>query len=172
MNLSSLTASTDLIWAAANDALDLESLDDNQVRTLVDVACLLLMRRAERHSLIDSPAAARELIRTWIGMEPNEVFGAMYMDTQHRIMESVIHFYGTIDSASVHPRAIVQKALELGCASVIFCHNHPSGIAEPSMADQQLTDVLIKALKLVDVRVLDHLVVGEKVISMAERGLL
>ncbi len=172
MNISSLTVPSDLIWAAANNALDLDSLEDDQVRTLVDAACLLLMRRAERQSVIQTPAAAKDLVRTWIGLESNEVFGVLYMDNQHRVMEPVIHFYGTIDSASVHPRAIVQKALELGCASVIFCHNHPSGIAEPSMADQQLTKTLIKALKLVDVRVLDHLVVGENVTSMAERGLL
>ena len=97
----------------------------------------------------------------------------MFLDNRHRVIQVVEMFQGTIDGASVHPRVVVQRALELNAAAVVFFHNHPSGVAEPSHADEAITRRLRDALALVDVRVLDHFVVaaGESV-SFAERGLL
>ena len=95
------------------------------------------------------------------------------LDNRHRIISNEILFTGTIDGASVYPREVVKRCLQLNAAAIIFSHNHPSGIAEPSQADRQITLKLTQALALVDVRVLDHLVVGDKTVtSMAERGLM
>jgi DNA repair protein RadC len=103
----------------------------------------------------------------------NEVFAAIFLDNRHRVLGFEELFFGTIDGASVHPRVVVQRALDLNAAAVIFAHNHPSGVAEPSRSDEALTRRLREALGLVDIRVLDHLVVGsEGIVSFAERGLL
>lgn len=96
----------------------------------------------------------------------------MFLDNRHRVITFEEMFRGTIDGASVYPREVVKAALQHNAAAVIFAHNHPSGVAEPSQADQAITKRLIEALLLVDVRVLDHLVVGEQVVSFAERGLI
>ncbi len=103
----------------------------------------------------------------------NEVFGCVFLDQRHRIIEMTELFQGTIDGASVHPRVVVQKALEFNSAAILLFHNHPSGVAEPSHADEAITRRLKEALALIDVRVLDHFVVtvGES-ISFAERNLL
>ena len=95
------------------------------------------------------------------------------MDNRHRLIKYEELFFGTIDGASVHPREVVKHALKHNAAAVIFAHNHPSGVAEPSQADQRITDRLKSALLLVDVRVLDHMIVGDReVLSFAEKGLL
>jgi DNA repair protein RadC len=97
----------------------------------------------------------------------------MYLDNQHRLISYEELFFGTIDGASVHPREVVKRVLKHNAAAVIFAHNHPSGVAEPSQADRRITDRLKSALLLVDVRVLDHMIVGDQeVLSFAERGLL
>ena len=97
----------------------------------------------------------------------------LYLSTRHEILAFREHFHGTIDGATVYPRVIVQAALELNAAAVILAHNHPSGVAEPSEADRQITRKLTQALDLIDIRVLDHIVVSAKaVVSFAERGLL
>lgn len=173
MNLNALTASTDIVWAAANDALDLASLSEQQEKLIVDIACLLLARRAKSEPALTSPAETRNLLRMWLGNERNEVFVAVYLDNQNRVIEMVKHFYGTVDSASVYPRVIVQKALEVNAAAIVFAHNHPSGVCEPSNADRHITQRLCNALELVDIRVLDHMVVGcNEIVSFAERGLI
>jgi DNA repair protein RadC len=103
--------------------------------------------------------------------QKNEVFGAIFLSNRHAIIATEELFYGTIDGTSVHPRVVVQKAMEHNAAVVIFYHNHPSGVAEPSQADQRITQRLVDALKLVEVRVLDHIVVtAEESVSLAERG--
>ena len=102
----------------------------------------------------------------------NETFAVMFLDTRHRLIAFERLFEGTVDGAEVHPRVVVQRALEHNAAGVIFCHNHPSGLAEPSAADRSITLRLRDALALVDVRVLDHFVVGSSVVSMAARGWL
>jgi DNA repair protein RadC len=104
---------------------------------------------------------------------PYEVFAVLFLDNRHRVIAFEELFRGTIDGASVHPREVVRRALALNAAAVILSHNHPSGVAEPSEADQRITTRLREALSLVDVRVLDHLVIGDGgCCSLAERGLL
>jgi DNA repair protein RadC len=102
-----------------------------------------------------------------------EVFSVLFLDAQHRLLKLEDLFFGTLTQTSVYPREVVKRALALNAGAVVLAHNHPSGLAEPSRADEYLTQTLMSALKLVDVRVLDHLVVGQgQVVSMAERGLI
>jgi len=103
---------------------------------------------------------------------PYEVFACLFLDNRNRLIAFEELFRGTIDGASVHAREVVRKALHHNAAAVILSHNHPSGVAEPSDADQQITVRLKEALSLVDVRVLDHIVVGDETVSMAERGMI
>jgi DNA repair protein RadC len=102
-----------------------------------------------------------------------EEFRCLFLDNQHRLIKDETLFTGTIDASPVYPRIVVQKALQHNAAAVIFAHNHPSGVAEPSRADKSITERLVNALQLVDIKVLDHMVVGDdNVVSFAERGLL
>jgi DNA repair protein RadC len=114
----------------------------------------------------------RKYLQMQLRDRPAEVFAALWLDNQHRVLEFEELARGTIDGASVYPREVVKHALKVGAAAAIFAHNHPSGVAEPSAADRALTERLRAALALVDIRVLDHFVVGEKVVSFAERGWL
>lgn len=124
-------------------------------------------------SLLDSPAASLAFLVSRLRDRPYEVFGCLFLDSRHRLIRYSELFRGTIDGASVHPREVVREALQHNAAEVILCHNHPSGVAEPSQADELVTLRLKDALKLVDIRVLDHLIVGDaKVVSLAERGVL
>ena len=103
----------------------------------------------------------------------NEVFAAVFLDNRHRVIAFEELFHGTVDGASVHPRVVARRALAHNAAALIACHNHPSGVAEPSLADRAITGRLRDALALVDVRLLDHFVVGDgEVVSFAERGWL
>lgn len=132
-----------------------------------------LMREcvSNRGVTFDCPKVASDLFQLQIGAKRNEVFVVAYLDTRHRLIELIEEFQGTIDGASVHPRVIVQHALELDAAAVLLSHNHPSGITEPSAADERITRRIKDALALVDVRTLDHIVVSESgYTSMAERG--
>ena len=123
--------------------------------------------------VLSNPDKTKSYTKAWLCRYPHEVFACMFLDNRHRIIDNEILFTGTIDGASVYPREVVKRCMELNAAAVIFAHNHPSGIAEPSQADRQITLKLTQALALLDVRVLDHLVVGDKLVtSMAERGLL
>ena len=125
-----------------------------------------------RHALSD-PAATRRYLSAWLRDRDREVFAALFLDSQHRVLAAEELSEGTVDAASVYPREVVKRALALRAAAVIFAHNHPSGVSEPSTADRMLTDRLKQALALVDVRVLDHFVIGEGVpTSFAERGWL
>ncbi|MES9844134.1 MAG: DNA repair protein RadC [Candidatus Sedimenticola sp. 6PFRAG5] len=119
-----------------------------------------------------SPEDSKNYARLQLAELEQEVFCAMFLDNRHRLISFQKMFNGTIDGATVHPREVVKAALRHNAAAVIFAHNHPSGVAEPSQADQRITTRLKDALALVDVRVLDHLVVGDSVVSFAERGLL
>jgi len=112
-------------------------------------------------------------LRLRLGRCRREVFGVLFLDSQHRLIEYRALFFGTVDSATVHPREVLRAAMDLNAAAVILAHNHPSGVAEPSRADVALTERLRSALSLVDIRVLDHLVVVPTgTVSFAERGLL
>jgi DNA repair protein RadC len=131
----------------------------------------VLSRRVTRGTAFNSPGVARDYLRMTLGSLEHEVFVLVALDSQHRLIEVIEMFRGTIDSASVYPREVVKETLACNAAAVIFAHNHPSGIAEPSQADRVLTEKLKNALALVDVRVLDHLVVaGADITSFAERG--
>ena len=100
------------------------------------------------------------------------MFSCVFLDNRHRVIEYEELFHGTIDGASVYPREVVRQAIHHNAAAVILAHNHPSGVAEPSQADERITQRLKEALALVDVRVLDHFVIGDQVVSFVERGLL
>jgi len=120
-----------------------------------------------------SPADTEAFLIAEPASEPNEVFCCLYLDNRHRVIKFDRAFNGTIDGTSVYPRVIVKRALELNAAAVIFSHNHPWSVAEPSQADERITRRLKSALELVDIRVLDHLVIGgECVVSLSSRGLL
>ncbi|MCB1691301.1 MAG: DNA repair protein RadC [Pseudomonadales bacterium] len=126
-----------------------------------------------RGDFISDPGVTRQYLKGKLRGYGQEVFACMYLDNQHRLIRYEELFFGTIDGASVHPREVVKRVLQYNAAAVIFAHNHPSGLAEPSQADRRITDRLKSALLLVDVRVLDHMIVGdEEVLSFAERGLL
>jgi len=137
-----------------------------------------LARRAARESLargetLTSPDVVRDYLRLTFASLEHEVFAGLFLDSQHRLIAAEMLFRGTLAQTSVYPREVVKCALALNAAAVIFAHNHPSGIAEPSRADELLTQSLKSALALVDVRTLDHFVVaGGQVVSFAERGLL
>ena len=141
-------------------------------------AALELTRRQLRERLghsraITSPADTEHYLTARLRDYPYEVFACLFLDTRHRVITYEELFRGTIDGASVHPREVVRRALQHNAAAVIFAHNHPSGVAEPSQADQRLTRRLSEALGLIDVRVLDHLVIGEHAaVSFAQRGMI
>ena len=143
------------------------------------VAVLELARRSLKRQLhdgpvFDSPQRVREYLQLTLGALDHEVFAVLYLDAQHRLIVYRELFRGTLTQTSVYPREVVKHALGCHAAAVVLAHNHPSGLAEPSRADEVLTQTLQRALQLVDVRVLDHLVVGHggAVVSFAERGLL
>ena len=125
-----------------------------------------------RGSLFTSPTAVREYLTAKLAGRENECFAVLFLDNRHRLIEYRELFYGTIDHASVHPREVLKACLELNAAAVILAHNHPSGDTEPSMADMRITNRLKDVLTLVEIRVLDHMIVGRDVTSFAERGLL
>jgi len=130
-------------------------------------------RRFRRGASLTSPAVMRDFLRLHLGPREFETFCCLFLDSRHRLIEFVELFRGTIDGASVHPREVVKEALARNAAAVILVHPHPSGVAEPSHADELITVRLREALDLVGIRVLDHLVVaGDEVVSFSERGLV
>jgi DNA repair protein RadC len=141
-------------------------------------AALELARRSLREELrrgaaLTSPGAVRDYLRLALGGREHEVFVCVWLDAQHRVIAAAETFRGTLTQTSVYPREIVKAALAVNAAAVIFAHNHPSGVAQPSQADELLTRTLKEALALVDVKVLDHFIVaGGHALSFAERGLL
>jgi DNA repair protein RadC len=127
----------------------------------------------ERGAALGGPADTRRYLSARLRGYRQEVFACLFLDNRHRVIRFQELFFGTIDGATVHPREVVRQALACNAAAVILAHNHPSGVAEPSRADTSLTHRLRDALALVDIRVLDHLVVGDgEAVSMAERGLV
>ena len=155
-------------------------MNRNNFDTLNDDAiiesALTILEKKLRYSTdspsLTSPQASKDYVKIQLSRYEHEVFACLWMDNRNRVINFHKLFRGTIDGASVYPREVVKAALKHNAAAVIFAHNHPSGVAEPSHADEQITKRLKDALALIDVRVLDHLVVGEEVISFAERGLL
>lgn len=146
-----------------------EPLTAHQV---LEKAAEILADQFKREGHINSPQATKDYLAYKLAGHKREVFALLLLDSSHRLIEYRELFYGSIDSASVHPREIVRTVLETNAASVILAHNHPSGSTEPSVADKRITKTIIDALALIDVRVLDHIIVGENPVSFAELGLL
>jgi DNA repair protein RadC len=133
----------------------------------------VLLSRINDKDIFESPQAVRDFLRVRLSALEHEVFAVLHLDAQSRLLEYVEMFRGTVSQTSVYPREIVKESLARNSAAVILVHNHPSGAARPSRADEALTQTLKAALSLVDVRVLDHLIVaGADVVSFAEMGLL
>lgn len=146
---------------------------DAELQTLSDAAAIYERKMKSRGASMGNPRDSGDFIKAKLYKYPHEVFACLFLDNRHRVIEWVEMFRGTVDGASVHPREVVREALGLNACAVIFAHNHPSGVAEPSAADRAITHQLRDALAMVGVRVLDHLVIGDgEPVSMAARGLI
>lgn len=143
-----------------------------QLQAVLEMSRRFLQEKLKRGDAMTSPDIVENYLQTRLRDYPYEVFACLFMDNRHRVIEYEELFRGTIDASSVYPREVVRRALVHNAAAVIFAHNHPSGIAEPSQADEHITQRLKEALNLIDVRVLDHFVVGDYLVSFAKRGLL
>lgn len=144
-----------------------------QLQAVLEMSRRALKEELQRGDVLNSPKAVRNYLQLLLGGRAQEVFLVMFLDTQHRVIAAEELFHGTLSQTSVYPREVVKRALALNAAAVILAHNHPSGVAEPSQADRLLTDVLKQTLGLIEVRVLDHFVVGAgHTLSFVERGLL
>lgn len=143
-----------------------------QLQAVLEMGRRHLAATLERGDAITSPQATRDYLNARLRDYPFEVFACLFLDNRHRVLAFEELFRGTIDGASVHPREVVRRVLYHNAAAVILAHNHPSGVAEPSRADEAITRRLQEALGLVDVRVLDHIIVADAMVSFAERGLL
>ncbi|NOU52657.1 DNA repair protein RadC [Pseudoalteromonas sp. JBTF-M23] len=144
-----------------------------QLQAVLELSKRYLKERCQRDTLFSSPDAVTDYLSIQLRGLDHEVFMALYVDNQNRLIKDEVLFRGTINAASVYPREVVKAALKYNAASLIFAHNHPSGVAEPSQADKLITKKLQNALALVDINVLDHLIVaGEQCISFAQRGLI
>jgi DNA repair protein RadC len=136
------------------------------------IACLEA-RYLVKKEAITSPQETRAYFKLKLDSLKAEIFACLYLDNRHQVLGYEELFQGTIDGTSIHPREVVRRVIEMGAAAVIFAHNHPSGMTEPSQADLRITQRLKEALALIEVRVLDHLIIGEgDGVSLAERGLL
>ncbi len=143
------------------------------LQAALELARRHMLEGLQRSDCLTSSALTRNYIRSRMRAYEREVFLCLFLDNQHRVIAQEELFHGTIDGSMVHPREVVRRSLHHNAAALIFAHNHPSGVAEPSQADISITRRLKNALALVDIRTLDHLVVGDsEVISLAERGLL
>ena len=144
-----------------------------QIAAVLELARRALREELRAGSALTTPGAVRDYLRLALGGRAHEVFVCVHLDAQHRVIGAEELFRGTLTQTSVYPREVVKAALAANAAAVIFAHNHPSGVAQPSRADELLTRQLREALALVDVKVLDHFVIaGDQALSFAERGLL
>jgi DNA repair protein RadC len=159
--------------SAIQETLGLGQAKAAQLLAALAVAKRALAGEVRRRDNLNSPAAVRDYLRLTLRNRDREIFVAVYLDAQNRVLEVEELFHGTLTQTSVYPREVVRLALRHNAAAVIFAHNHPSGLAEPSRADELLTQALKQALALVEVKVLDHFIVaGASALSFAERGLL
>lgn len=149
------------------------ALESGDADTVVAAALRVLEARAHYGNALTSPTAVKDYLRLMLDGREHEVFVAVFLDAQHRTLATEEMFRGTLTQTSVYPREVVKAALRHNAGAVIFAHNHPSGVPEPSHADEALTRNLKAALALIDVRVLDHIIVGGgQAMSFAERGLI
>ena len=144
-----------------------------QLRAAMELARRQALQSLDGGDVLDSPQATRRFLQYHLGCHSREVFCCLFLDSQHRVLRCEDLFFGTLDGAAVYPREVAVRALQNHAAAVIFAHNHPSGVAEPSSADRRITERLRAALGLLDIRVLDHIIVGcGREFSFAEEGLL
>lgn len=149
-----------------------EAISDTQQAT-INEAIHILDSRLRKQNAFNKPKDVKDFCQLHIAQEKDETFCCLFLDSQHRLIAFEQLFTGTIDNASIYPRVVVRRALELNAATMIFTHNHPSGNSEPSQSDIHITKRLKDALNLIDVRVLDHIITGvSEVTSMAEKGLI
>ena len=157
----------------SEDSVDYKVTKKDEEEILRKARSILEKRMMREHDALVNPGMVREYLITKLADLEHEVFGMVMLDTRHRVITTTELFRGTIDGASVYPREVIKEALKHNAAAIIFYHNHPSGNEEPSTADERITDRLKKALTLVDIRVLDHIIVGGlDITSFAERGLI
>lgn len=169
----SLTALTTAPQTAFCAAAGLGPAKYAQLQAALEIARRGLQEHLEAGPVLSAPQSVRDYLRLSLQGRPHEVFLTLFLDAQHRVVASEELFRGTLTQTSVYPREVVKQALQHNAAAVIFAHNHPSGVAEPSRADEALTQALKQALALVDVRVLDHFVIAaDSALSFAERGIL
>lgn len=144
-----------------------------QLQAVLELSKRFFHEQLQSAPVFNAPQAVRQYLHHRLANQHYEEFMALLLDNQHRLLKALSLFQGTIDGAAVYPRVVVEKVLQHGAAAVIFAHNHPSGVAEPSNADRLITDKLQQALAIIDVPVLDHLVIGQgQYCSFAERGWL
>ena len=165
-----------LVHASAQDLRQVKGLGPAkraELAAVLEIVRRSLAAQLQQQPVFDGPASVRDYLSLHLAHLPHEVFSALFLDHHHRLITLATLFRGTLTQTSVHPREVVKEALRHNASAVVLAHNHPSGVAEPSRADEHLTQALRAALQLVDVRVLDHLVVVRgQVVSMAERGLI
>jgi DNA repair protein RadC len=144
-----------------------------EIAAVLEIARRTLAQQLAERPVLSEPQAARQFLQLKLGHLGHEVFAVLFLDAQLRLIQLEEMFRGTLTATAVYPREVAKRALELGASAVMLAHNHPSGVAEPSRADELLTQHLMRALAVLDVRVVDHFVVGQdQVVSFAERGLL
>jgi DNA repair protein RadC len=167
---------TGLLQKTAEELTQLPGMGEISSRRLpaaLELAKRCIHESLERADVLSSPQAVRDFLQYHLGFRDREVFSCLYLDSQHRLLRCEDLFLGTLDGAAVYPREIAVRALQYRAGALIFAHNHPSGVAEPSSADRRITQRLTSALSLFDIRVLDHLIVGRgATYSFAENGLL
>jgi DNA repair protein RadC len=167
----SLRALLEAELAEFNDQLGLGPAKFAQLQAVLEMGRRHLAERMRQKPALENPQVVRDYLKAMLRHEPHEVFGCLFLDSKHQVLTFEALFRGSIDNTSVHPRQVVKRALVHNAAALILCHNHPSGNSDPSQADRVLTKRLQKALELIDVRVLDHFIVGEgEPLSMAECG--
>jgi DNA repair protein RadC len=144
-----------------------------EISAVMELARRSMAQQLSERPVFDTPQSVKDYLRMQLGHLTHEVFAVLFLDAQHHLIGLEEMFRGTLTQTSVYPREVVKRALELHAGAVILAHNHPSGVAEPSRADEYLTKTLASALQLIDVRVLDHMIVGQPdVVSFSERGML
>ncbi|MGK0405053.1 MAG: DNA repair protein RadC [Oleispira sp.] len=144
-----------------------------QLQAVLEMSHRHMAQTLQKEGALTSPQLTQRYLMARLRDKQSEVFVALFMDTQHRVIEYVELAHGTIDGAAVYPREVIKMALAKNAAAIIFAHNHPSGIAEASQADKAITERLVKALSLLDIRVLDHIIIGDgEFTSFAEKGWL
>lgn len=143
-----------------------------QMQAVVEMSRRYLEEKIQRGDAMDNVSDVKNYLQSRLQYYPFEVFSCLFLDNKHRVIEYEELFRGTIDNASVHPREVVRRVLHHNAAAIILAHNHPSGNANPSQSDKVITAKLKQALEMIEVRVLDHFIVGDEIVSFAERGLL